>query len=308
MDKDILHITNGTHLTNYLKELDVAGTYLTWQEMLCEGPTLVQIDSKQFFDNRKNFLKSTYAIAINEEEIENELSILNQAENFSEIVLWFEFDLFCHINLLGVLKLLQERQINLPIYLVSSGRIEGEKNLKALTELPSDQLLLHYKNKVLLLESDMELARSIWHIYCGKDHNLLKPYIVQNSSFKYLSSCLKAHLKRFPNLKNGLGVLEKNILTIVRDEVVKSKGHLVGYALNFQGYYGYSDMQIHYIINTLSIFFDETENSIKLNRKGHEALIGLHNFAAEINNNMVYGGVNRLDFYFSTQRNELIKK
>lgn len=308
MDKDILHITNGTHLTNYLKELDVVGTYLTWQEMLCEGPTLVQIDSKQFFDNRKNFLKSTYSIAINEEEIENELSILNQAENFSEIVLWFEFDLFCHINLLGVLKLLQERQINLPIYLVSSGRIEGEKNLKALTELPSDQLLLHYKNKVLLLESDMELARSIWHIYCGKDHNLLKPYIVQNSSFKYLSSCLKAHLKRFPNLKNGLGVLEKNILTIVRDEVVKSKGHLVGYALNFQGYYGYSDMQIHYIINTLSIFFDETENSIKLNRKGHEALIGLHNFAAEINNNMVYGGVNRLDFYFSTQRNELIKK
>ena len=82
----------------------------------------------------------------------------------------------------------------------------------------------------------------------------------------------------------------------------------MGYALNFQGYYGYSDMQIHYIINTLSIFFDETENSIKLNRKGHEALIGLHNFAAEINNNMVYGGVNRLDFYFSTQRNELIKK
>ncbi len=307
MKTNRLHITNGTHLTNYLKELDVEGTFLTWQEMLCEGPTPVQIDSQRFLEIRKDFLKSVYAVDINEVEIKNELAILDKPDTFSEIVLWFEYDLFCHINLIGVIKLLQQKQINLPIYLVCSGRIEGETNLKSLTELTSNQLLNHFENKIKLLDSDLDLARTIWHIYCGKDHNMLKPYILKKSSFIYLNSCLRAHLERFPNLKSGLSVLEKNILSIIRDNNVKSRGHLVGYALIFQGYYGYSDMQFRYIINTLSLFFDERENSIKLNRKGHEALIGLHNFAAEINNNMIFGGLNRLDYFYSSKQNKLIK-
>lgn len=308
MDKSILHITNGTHLTNYLQELDVEGSYLTWQEMLCEGSTLVQIDSQRFLDTRKEFLKNVYAFEINEVEIKSELAILDKPDDFSEIVLWFEFDLFCHINLLGIIKLLQEKQVDLPIYLVCSGRIEGEKNLKALSELSTEQLLGHYDNKVLLLDSDMDLARTIWHIYCGKDHNLLKPYIVKKSSFIYLSSCLKSHLKRFPNLKNGLSVLEENILSIIRDRQVKSRDHLLGYALNFQGYYGYGDIQIRRIFDTLSILFEETESRIKLNRKGHLALIGIRNYAVEINNNIAYGGVNRLDYYYSAKENKLIKK
>tara|TARA_R110002012_G_scaffold81945_4_gene207506 strand:+ start:41854 stop:42780 length:927 start_codon:yes stop_codon:yes gene_type:complete len=308
MNKDILHITNGNHLTDYLKDLEIEGAFLTWQEMLCEGPTLTQIDSQQFIDTRKDFLKNVYTIDVNEDEIKNELAILNNPDNFSEIVLWFEFDLFCHINLLGVIKLLQEKHINLPIFLVCSGRIEGEKNLKGLSELTSEQLLNHYDNKVRLLDSDLDLARTIWHIYCGKDHNLLKPFILKNSSFIYLNSCLKAHLKRFPNLKNGLNVLEENILSIIRDKDVKSKGHLIGYALNFQGYYGYGDIQILRIIDLLAIFYEETETRITLNRKGHEALIGIHNFASEINDTITFGGINRMDYYFSTKQNELIKK
>ena len=308
MNKDILHITNGNHLTDYLKDLEIEGAFLTWQEMLCEGPTLTQIDSQQFIDTRKDFLKNVYAIDVNEDEIKNELAILNNPDNFSEIILWFEFDLFCHINLLGVIKLLQEKHINLPIFLVCSGRIEGEKNLKGLSELTSEQLLNHYDNKVRLLDSDLDLARIIWHIYCGKDHNLLKPFILKNSSFIYLNSSLKAHLKRFPNLKNGLNVLEENILSIIRDKDVKSKGHLIGYALNFQGYYGYGDIQILRIIDLLAIFYEETETRITLNRKGHEALIGIHNFASEINDTITFGGINRMDYYFSTKQNELIKK
>ena len=38
------------------------------------------------------------------------------------------------------------------------------------------------------LSDDIELVKSIWNIYCGKDHNLLKPYIVKSSSFKYLNN------------------------------------------------------------------------------------------------------------------------
>ncbi|RZW40183.1 MAG: DUF1835 domain-containing protein, partial [Flavobacteriaceae bacterium] len=44
MKSSILHITNGNSLTDYLKELDIVGDILTWQEMLCEGPTISNIN------------------------------------------------------------------------------------------------------------------------------------------------------------------------------------------------------------------------------------------------------------------------
>ncbi len=307
MEKQILHITNGSVLTNYLKELDIPGVYLTWEEMLCEGPTVAGIDSDDFFNLRKSFLKDVYNIEIDEKEYKKELGKLDHTDRYSEIILWFEYDLFCHINLIAVINLLHQREIDLPLYLVCSGRVEGEKNLKGLAELSTDQLLSHYENKIELNSEDLDIAIALWRTYCGKDHNIFKPYIVKPSSFPYLSNCLKAHLKRFPDSKNGLNTLEKNILEIVKTSEIKSRHHLLGYALNYQGYYGFGDIQFERLINNLSIFFNETEDSLSLNRKGHEALINQQNFASELNNNIDYGGVNRLDFQFNSDENKLIK-
>ncbi|NNK40787.1 MAG: DUF1835 domain-containing protein, partial [Winogradskyella sp.] len=143
--------------------------------------------------------------------------------------------------------------------------------------------------------------------YCGKDHNIFKPYITQKSSFKYLSNCLKAHLERFPNQQNGLGKIEENILKIIDGQEIKSEHHLLGYCLNYQGFYGFGDLQLERIIKSLSLFYTTTETGIELTRKGHEALLGHHNFASEINNDMTYGGVDRLKFQFSTSLNKLVK-
>ncbi len=307
MGQKTLHITNGHNLTNYLNELDIKGDYLTWQEMLCEGPTTEIIDSDEFFSVRKQFLLEFYDIEVNEEEFRSEISILNQADKFSEIVLWFEYDLFCHINLLAVISLIQQKNIKIPLYLVCSGRVEGEKDLKGLSELTPAQLQMHYGNKLNINAKDVELMSSLWKTYCGKDHNLFKPIIVQKSSFPYLSNCLKAHLHRFPDSKTGLSGLEENILAIVKKYEIKSRQHLLGYALNYQGYYGYGDTQLERIIIKLSIFFDEGNNSLKLNRKGHEALLGQHNFASILNSSMVFGGLKKYDFQFSKSQNKLVK-
>lgn len=307
MKQKILHITNGTNLTDYLRELDFTDDMLTWQEMLCEGPTIPAISSKEFFELRNDFFKNYYDIEVDKDELHKELSKLDHTENYSEINLWFEYDLFCHINLLGVLNLLHQKQINKPLYLICSGRVESEKNLKSLSELSPEQLKNHYKNKVLLNAEDKNLAIALWRTYCGKDHNILKPYIVTKSNFTYMSSCLKAHLKRFPNQKSGLSSIEENILKLIKENPVKSEHHLLGYCLNYQGYYGFGDIQIKRLISKLSIFFVTTEHGIELNRKGHEALLGQHNFSSLINNDMVYGGVKRLNFQYNDEENKLIK-
>lgn len=307
MGTKTLHITNGENLSTYFDELNIDGDVFTWQEMLCEGPTLEVLESDEFIEIRRDFLGEIYEADIDRYELEQEFQLLQDWQNYSEIVLWFEYDLFCHINLIAIISLLVQKKVTLPLFLVCSGRIEGEPQLKGLSELKPPLLYKHYKNKKRLLESDIELATSIWATYCGCDHNLLKPYITTPSSFDYLSNCLKAHIERFPDSLSGLSSIEENILHIIRDNKVNSKHHLLGYALNYQGYYGFGDLQLERIIQLLSIFYDSTKEGIVLNRKGHEALLGQANFATELNNDMTYGGVKRLNFHFNRKENKLIK-
>ena len=307
MEKQVLHITNGTHLTNYLKELDFQGNFLTWEEMLCEGPTEIDITTENALSNRKDFFKHYYNAEFETEKFQTEITKLDNTEDFKEIVLWFEYDLFCHINLVAVISFIQKKKIDLPLFLVSSGWIQGQTALKGLSELSAAQISQHYKDRIKLTNEDIDIAMTVWQIYCGRDHNLLKPYIVKKSSFKYLSNCLKAHLERFPDSVDGLNILERNILEIVRDNKINSKHHLLGYALNYQGYYGFGDMQLERLIDKLSIFFEVEEDHLILNREGHEALIGQHNFTTEIDNNMVFGGVKKFAFQFNKQLNKLVK-
>ena len=307
MAHQTLHITNGNNLTDYLKELEYTGDFLTWQEMLCEGPTSEKVDSDEFFNLRKTFLSDFYDVEMNEDEFKKELDILNHTDQFQQIVLWFEYDLFCHINLLAIISMLHQKEIKLPLYLVCSGRVKGQNDLKALTELKPDQLHNHYENKITLSQEDMALMSALWQIYCGKDHNLFKPFIVQKSSFPYLSSCLKAHLQRFPDSITGLSTLEMHTLHLISDQKIKSKRHLLGYILNFQGYYGFGDLQMNKMIELLSIFYMEEDGQIVLNKKGVEAIKNKSDFSAEMTTSMCFGGVKKSDFHFSKIENKLIK-
>ena len=309
MGDNTLHITNGTSLTHYLEQLDICNTQntITWQETLCVGPTVENLDSKEFIKTRKVFFKSFYDIKLSSKEITKEFNKLNDVNGFTEIVLWFEYDLFCHINMVAVISLLKQKNISLPIYLVCSGRVNGEKGLKGLSELKPKQLAEHYNKKIKLSSDDIALAKHIWRIYCGKDHNLLLPLILKESSFKYINNCLLAHIKRFPDTRSGISTLEYNVLKLIKENKITSKRHLLGYALHYQGYYGYGDLQLERVIDLLHIFYDEDENFLTLNRKGHLALEHQHNYQKEMNNTIKFGGVSCLDYKFDKHQNKLIK-
>ncbi|GAL67144.1 hypothetical protein JCM19301_2309 [Jejuia pallidilutea] len=276
--------------------------------MLCEGPTQFLVHSDELIKARRAFLGEFYNVDLDLAKVDFALKQLDNAnERYTEVVLWFEYDLFCHINMLAVLNLLQQKKINLPTYLVCSGRVQGYKELKGLSELSSGQLMKHYKNKTKLTAEDLELAVTLWQIYCGVDHNLFKPYIVKSSSFEYMSNCLKAHLERFPDVITGLNVLETNILKLIKENTIKSKHHLLGYALNYQGFYGYGDIQLQRIIDNLSPFYSVNTDHVELNRKGHEVLLGQYNASKDYKDNRVFGGVKKVAFQFSKIENKLIK-
>lgn len=309
MKKETLHITNGSSLTNFLNELDFTGVFFTWHEMLCEGPTSLDLTSNNFLSIRKDYIKSAYNLEIDENKFNEEFAKLHEAiDKYDEIVLWFEFDLFCHINLIAILSLLKKLDIKVPLSLVCSGWVENETELKGLAQLNQQQLINHFKNRQKLTKDDIIFAKALWEIYNGKDHNLFLPYVTKKSNFKYMSNCLKAHIKRFPDSKTGLSDLEYNILKLIEKYTIKSEHQLLGYVLNYQGYYGYGDIQIQRILKLLSKFYKKNKEGVfVLTRKGYEAILGMHNFAQEINNNIYYGGVNSLNYMYNHSEKKLIK-
>ena len=307
MSDKSLHITNGSNLTDYLTKIKFEGDYLTWHDMLCEGPTVKEINTPEFFKIRKTFLEDAYDVEYNTESIKNEFDKLNDVSSYTDIVLWFEYDLFCHINLIAAISLIKQKGIMLPLYLVCSGRIEGEKDLKGLAQLNEKQLLTHYQERIKLNIDDIATAQKAWRIYCEHDHNLLKELIVRPSSFKYLSNSLKAHLRRFPDTRSGLNTLEYNTLKLIKEHTITSRNHLLGYCLHYQGYYGFGNLQLERMINRLALFYGETESTLTLNRNGHLALEHQMNFYKKIDTNFQFGGINKADFQYDKKENKLIQ-
>ncbi|HET8752902.1 MAG TPA: DUF1835 domain-containing protein, partial [Salinimicrobium sp.] len=283
-EKNILHIINGDSLTAKFNQLRIPGDKIIWREMLCEGPTLQELGSKRFSNLRKKYLKENYGISETdyEDNFLKELEKLSAINHYDEIVLWFEFDLFSHINMIALISFLLQKGINIPIYLVCSARLEGETELLPLSELPVKQLQNHYQCRINLDEDDLEMANLIWELYCGDKPMRLASEIRKTTNFEYLASCMRAHIERFPNAKTGLNALEFNLLQLIDEHEIKSLNQLLGYALKYQGYYGYGDRQMQRVMEKTKIFYLETSKEIKLNESGKNALFGTKNFYQQL--------------------------
>lgn len=304
-----LHITNGDDLTKNITELELPGEIIVWREMLCEGPTTSILDSEDFFAMRKNFLNETYGISsedYNSQFIE-ELNKLTVSNGYDEIVLWFEFDLFSHINMLAVISHLLENKKTIPLYLVCSKKLKGEKEFSPLSQLPLKNLKNHYDQRIPLNLDDLETANLMWQLYNGNNPQKLVGQIKQKTNFEYLSSCIRAHLERFPSTQTGLNALETNILKLIDKNNITSLNHLIGYTLEYQGYFGLGDLQLKRMIDHLEMFFKVEKDKVVLTSEGKEALSLTKNFYRDLKNDEYLGGVKKYDFLYDTTTHKILK-
>ncbi|MEM7185503.1 MAG: DUF1835 domain-containing protein [Bacteroidota bacterium] len=305
-----LHILNGDSLAEGIGSLQLKGTILVWREMLCAGPTSVEVGGEQFFRKRSEYLGEQYQISHDSyhNAFVTPMHELGAIRSFDTVHLWFEYDLFCHLNLLGALAWIYQHGFEGDIYHVCSGRIKGENRLFGLSELSPEQLEHHYSQKKLLTATDLELAQELWALYCEQDHNALIPRIVQTSSFDYLSNCLKSHIERFPDSRTGLNLLESHILKLIQSHTVKSEHQLCGYVLDRQGFYGYGDTQISKMITSLRPFFGKRQGVLHLNKKGEKVLQEKLNVIDIMENSVMFGGSKKYQWCYDAEANTLIPR
>lgn len=312
MTTSYLHITNGDTTTQYLHKLKFKGDFITWREMLCEGKTTSDVGSEVFWKTRFEFLKSSYKVTKKKfiDYTLKEYRSLCKHKFQEEIVLWFEHDLFCQINMLAVLSWLKRFRKGHRITLVTAGKVDGSEKLHGLSQLSEEQIHQHFNNRVELSQDDIEYADYIWQLYCSDSPLRLETVHKFNpmSPFTYLEDALKAHLLRFPSTQNGLNHIENEILSAVNKNQYSNKEELISHLLENQENYGFGDVQYEHKLNRMKKLFTASFNPIKLSKLGKSVLENQLNFYGQIRSENEYlGGARKYSYLYVNNTEKLLK-
>ncbi|MDF2699963.1 MAG: hypothetical protein K0Q49_1519 [Haloplasmataceae bacterium] len=114
---EILNILNGQAMVDYYFEndLNVNGNYIPFNEAMCVGNVSKDIFSDEFIKNRC----IAHHVSLEEYRkitLEPLQLLLNQ--QFSNLILWFDDDMFCQINYLTVLAYLDQINYNKKVTLI----------------------------------------------------------------------------------------------------------------------------------------------------------------------------------------------
>jgi hypothetical protein len=219
-----LHILNGDSTLHGFKQTSLSGDdTMVWREVLSEGPLEQDIASAHFWQVRSEWICKTFddeTQSYREGMIEP-LSILSQPHD--EINLWFEFDLHCQSNLLGVMNYLkQQTDLSGPaIYLICPGSFPNKPDFAGMGELNGEELEYLYDNiRLQLSEIDFIVAAEAWSLYVNHDAQTLKKYLDETTfwgSLHFLKAALTAHLARLQYNAAGLNYIEQKLLDIYKD-------------------------------------------------------------------------------------------
>lgn len=243
----MLHGFNGTGLD---------GDVLVWREILSEGPVIEDISSARFWELRSAWIYTQFNAPSEEYQTKIIDEVAKLSFPYAEITLWFEYDLHCQVNLLGILNLLRlHADLNEQnIYLVCPSEYPGKPDFKGLGELNGTELDYLYDNtRLQLTEYDMTLAAEAWTAYCTSDAPKIEVFI-ENTPFWANMSLLKpafeAHLKRLQTNEQGLNYIEQQLLRIYNSGITDNAGIYKAFWAN-NDIYGMGDSAIDLYLKNL---------------------------------------------------------
>lgn len=305
-----LHITNGDSTTKILENLSIEGEIITWREMLCEGKTTRDVGSEDFWKTRFDFLHNAYKVT-KKTFIDFTLKEYRNLckQNQDEIVLWFDYDLFCQVNMLAVVSWLKKYRKGRNITIIQSGKSENHSKMVGFAHLTKEELINLYQNRVQLTQDDIEYADYIWQLYCSDSPLRLETVHKFNPSspFIYLTEAISAHLKRFPSVNNGLNNIENTIIKTAYNSKPSSETKLIQQLLEEQDIYGFGDLQYAHKIKELKKLFSSF-NPVKLNKDGIKVLNNQINYYRELRSDFSYlGGAKKYSYLYMNANDKLLK-
>lgn len=244
----MLHVLNGDGTAAVFNKTGIQGEVLVWREALIMGPCPANLSVEEWIHVRASHLAEAYKKDADEcvTSLRHQHELFDEtAHDHDEIVLWFEFDLFCQTNLSCIVNGLAEMASkNLNLSLICIDAFPGVEHFKGLGDLNSAQLESLFASRKKVSGEMLALGAALWHGYTAPAPDTLEQLLKRSSSgLPYMHDAFLAHLARFPSTENGLGQVENTLLNLIAGGIDEFDPlfHMVG---ELEPIYGFGDLQI----------------------------------------------------------------
>lgn len=215
----MLHITNGDSVVGTFRQVRFPGSYLSWKDVLHDGPVPQTTTLSELSDVRAQALASfgwgDY------EDIRAGFAardkMLEESGKHEEIVLWFEHDLYDQLQLLQLLDWFGSKG-NGPakLSLIQVNSYPGVKPFYGLGQLSGPQLARLFPTRANVTSAHLSAAREAWQAFCADDPMALLGLAEQRSpALPFLAAALQRFLQEYPWTSDGLSRTERQILQAV---------------------------------------------------------------------------------------------
>ena len=272
------------------------------------GPSPSGLSPDEWLATRARHLSEAYDLTFEDcrENLLKQEAVLQRSSEHDEVVLWFEHDLFCQINLIYLLDWFPNRSArNTKLSLICIGEFPGIEDFRWLGQLTGEQLASLFDGRRRVTEEEFGLATQAWTAYCSSDPRDIKHLIeADTSALPFLREALLLHLARFPSVVNGLGRIENTALELISRGAIAFKELFPAFGRR-EPVYGLGDAQFWNEVKRLAeaknplikISRQDTQSSLthqalfELTAKGGEVLRGTSDFVELNGIDLWLGGV-----------------
>lgn len=228
-----IHILNGDALKYQLSDLPI-DSVIVLREAFIEGP----LNEINFFKNRAQYINQKFNASLEEYKTrsEHELGRIKNLFPDQEIVLWFEYDLFCQCNLWYACKEILKIKGS-PI--VSWVHPQHEE-WSGFGKMNQEQLKHIFKERQIINQQELKILAGLWNAYASNEAKEIKSKAqTLYACFPKLEATIQAHLDRTDS--SFLLKLSQKYLKEIPEKDFKS------FYLKFQkeqGIYGFGDLHV----------------------------------------------------------------
>jgi hypothetical protein len=188
----IYHVLPGDAQVDGFRSTGIEGQMLVCREALVEGDVSGNT-LDEFFNNRAAFLNQTpdEDPAVYNANVASQFRQLLNVSERDEVNLWFEYELFCAVNMWFCLSLLLDSDAQ--VYRVSPVHLSYEDRWDGFGGANSVVLKECFDKRVKLDRSDIKLGSELWNAFRRKDHEAIINLTSQPvAAFPYLDEVGRA--------------------------------------------------------------------------------------------------------------------
>jgi hypothetical protein len=251
----MLHVHNGDSTAETAKEAAIPGEHLAWREALVCGPAPGGLSEDEFRRVRAEHLAGAYGVKREkcEQELREQAEALARFSDHDEVVLWFEHDLFCQVQLIYLLDWFAGRDLgHTRLSLICIGEFPGIPELRGLGQLNPEQLASLFPQRHEITKAQLNLGSKAWRAYSSSNPKEIESLLESDlSDLPFLESALIKHLQRFPSTTNGLGRIENVGLELIAKGYQNFKSSYPAFARR-EFEYGFGDAQFYLELKRLA--------------------------------------------------------